>query len=497
MIILPTEKAINWKRPPVVLIGLVILNILVFALYQSGDRQKMADAAGIYQQHNFVNLEKDVYLDYLQSINFSIEHSDEFLGYQTLVETQPKYLINTFISDRAFYQYLLAHQDEWLPARKADTWIKYRPLVQEKMMETSYLANGLIPQDRNIFALISHQFLHGDIFHLLGNMVFLIICGFAVEAALGSIKFLVFYLLSGIAGGMLYSLIEVATGNGTVPLVGASGAISGVMAMYVTLFRLQKIEFFYWIFIFVGYFRAPALLILPLYIVNELISYFQQDLSSVAYMAHTGGFIAGGLLVWLAMLQSPDSINQEYLEDDQEKNEEQIQLDKIYRLIESYQFQNALNKIQKYKEQFGSTPQLELMQYQLLTTQDLPFEDIAKQAIKILTLKDRSHTTIQQQLKVWTQSSVEVKPIIQQTLSNNNKINLALHFTEIDKFVEAEKIAKDLMKEHCQELMLAKLLRNLADFYQDNASLREQYQSTADSLLASHQKKQSEQGSHL
>ena len=119
----------------------------------------------------------------------------------------------------------------------------------QMLRSTSIARYGLVPSDIRITTLFSHQFMHAGVMHLLGNMVFLILCGFAVEAAIGHWQFLLFYLLSGLAGGLLFTAFDA---EGTRPLVGASGAISGVMAMYLWVFRLKKIEFFYWFYAFVG-----------------------------------------------------------------------------------------------------------------------------------------------------------------------------------------------------------------------------------------------------
>ena len=132
-------------------------------------------------------------------------------------------------------------------------------------------------------------------------MFFLVICGFAVEAAIGHLRFLLFYLFSGVVAGVSHAAMDLDSSS---VLIGASGSVSAVMAMYLGVFRFKKIEFFYWFFIFVGYFRAPALLILPFYIGKELVQFYTEAGSNVAFMAHAGGFVAGLVLalpIWRAL----------------------------------------------------------------------------------------------------------------------------------------------------------------------------------------------------
>jgi membrane associated rhomboid family serine protease len=135
--------------------------------------------------------------------------------------------------------------------------------------------------------LVSHMFAHGGIAHLLGNMVFLWVYGDNVEDAMGHARFLVFYLACGIAGGLAHMLSEPGS---PIPLVGASGAISGVVAAYLILHPKVKI----WV-LALG--RVP--LLLPAYIVLGSWVLFQIAFvvlgsgDNTAWWAHIGGFAAG------------------------------------------------------------------------------------------------------------------------------------------------------------------------------------------------------------
>lgn len=140
------------------------------------------------------------------------------------------------------------------------------------------------------------MFLHSGWGHLLGNMVFLFLFGFTLEGVLGKRLYITFYLASGIAASGLYALLN---SHSFVPLVGASGAISGLMGMYLALYRLRKIRFFYTVLFYFGEFQAPALLVLPLWLGKEFYGYFFIE-SNVAYWAHIGGLMAGAGLLLIA-----------------------------------------------------------------------------------------------------------------------------------------------------------------------------------------------------
>ncbi|MDR0576329.1 MAG: rhomboid family intramembrane serine protease [Candidatus Accumulibacter sp.] len=140
------------------------------------------------------------------------------------------------------------------------------------------------------------MFLHGDFNHLLGNMAFLFVVGYMVEEALGRWRHLLFYLLSEIGACACYALAGTPT---MTPSIGASGAVSGVMAMYVVLYGMRKIRFFYWILVYFDFFRAPAIIMLPFWMVKELYQYFSDHAGMVNYMAHFGGFVTGAALAAL------------------------------------------------------------------------------------------------------------------------------------------------------------------------------------------------------
>jgi membrane associated rhomboid family serine protease len=141
------------------------------------------------------------------------------------------------------------------------------------------------------------MFMHGGLLHLGGNMLFLWIFGDNVEEGMGHLKYLVFYLLCGVAAGLAQILINL---DSQIPSLGASGAISGVLGAYLVLFPRQRVR----VLLFRTITQMPAIAVIGMWIVFQFINGIGQlaqteETGGVAYAAHIGGFVAGLLLVWV------------------------------------------------------------------------------------------------------------------------------------------------------------------------------------------------------
>ncbi len=160
--------------------------------------------------------------------------------------------------------------------------------------------------------LVTSMFSHGGLVHLVGNMWFLWLYGDNVEDAMGRFRYLLFYLICGFVGTLTHAALDPAS---RVPLVGASGAISGVIAAYLLIWPRANIRVFYWLFIFVGTINVPAFLMLGLWIVEQLFALpaAMQTQGNIAIVAHLGGFAAGLALTpflkrrGVTLFQSPHS----------------------------------------------------------------------------------------------------------------------------------------------------------------------------------------------
>jgi membrane associated rhomboid family serine protease len=159
---------------------------------------------------------------------------------------------------------------------------------------------ALIPAHAHLSSIVTSMFLHGGWTHIIGNMLFLWAFGKSLEDAMGHTKFLVFYLVSGIAAGITQLFFS---GYSTIPTLGASGAIAGVMGAYLIKFPRARIHTLIFLFIFITTTDIPAALILIYWFITQLFSEYgsitttQVSSGGVAYAAHIGGFITGMVLV--------------------------------------------------------------------------------------------------------------------------------------------------------------------------------------------------------
>ena len=156
------------------------------------------------------------------------------------------------------------------------------------------------PQPATWITLFTSMFMHGGLLHLGGNMLFLWIFGNNVEDSMGPVKFVLFYVLGGLAadaGQILFSV------NSTVPSIGASGAVAGVLGGYLLLFPRARVVTLVFIIFFVTIIELPAIFFLGIWILQQgLFAYFDLLQPSgtgggVAYFAHIGGFVFGLLFI--------------------------------------------------------------------------------------------------------------------------------------------------------------------------------------------------------
>ena len=152
--------------------------------------------------------------------------------------------------------------------------------------------HGYKPGAPSVLDLFSAMFLHAGLGHLLGNMLFLWIYGDNVEHRLGHARYLAVYLLSGVAATLGFSLLA---GSSMTPLIGASGAISGVLGLYFIFFPRNKVKVFVFLFpIVMRVFLLPSRLVLGVYLIwDNILPLLVGAGSNVAYGAHLGGFLAG------------------------------------------------------------------------------------------------------------------------------------------------------------------------------------------------------------
>ena len=206
-----------------------------------------------------------------------------------------------------------------LIAANLAVWIVFQGMGNQQQLAASVCELGLIPGDllhrlpvgysfpvgdgmscvveagRSWETLFTSMFLHGGWLHVLGNCWFLWVFGNNVEDAMGHSRFLLFYLACGLAAAAAQIAIEPSS---AVPIIGASGAISGVMGAYVMLYPRVRVHTL--VFLVIFFFRAtfPAWAVLGLWFLVQVINSRMELVGGVAVWAHIGGFLAGAVLIF-------------------------------------------------------------------------------------------------------------------------------------------------------------------------------------------------------
>jgi membrane associated rhomboid family serine protease len=169
-------------------------------------------------------------------------------------------------------------------------------LIPAELFHVRMLGGPAMGTDQTVnvpegLTLITYQFLHGDIVHLFSNMLFLWVFGDNIEDAMGHLKFLGFYLLCGIAGGLAHAVMQPQS---ALPLIGASGAVAGVIGAYLILHPRVRV----WVlaFRFIPL-RISAAWVLGIWALTQLIMVALAPRDQVAWWAHVGGLVAGGVLI--------------------------------------------------------------------------------------------------------------------------------------------------------------------------------------------------------
>lgn len=192
----------------------------------------------------------------------------------------------------------------------------YQLGLSDRALNIFFMQYGVIPADvtsigrlllsgRFLLALqvlgtlVTSMFVHGGLLHLGGNMLYLWVFGDNVEDRLGSSKYFLFYVLTGV----IATLTHIATGpNSEIPLIGASGAIAGVLGAYFVSFPGSRVMTLVPLFLFITTVEIPAVVFLAIWFILQLFNGFGSlsgAVESTAWWAHIGGFAAGALLIWL------------------------------------------------------------------------------------------------------------------------------------------------------------------------------------------------------
>lgn len=335
MLILPMERTFDIRRPPVVTFLLLLVNVIIFMATSGSDEEAMFAAVEAYEEQQILETELPLFQAYLTDEAETGNPLQNLESAEELGNQDRFYVIMQILTDSAYAKYLESNVDTFTD-QESRALEQKRTIVETHIAGLTHLRYGFVPAEFSVLTLFSSQFLHGDLSHLIGNMVILVLVGLTVEQLLGSFNYLLFYLLSGAVGSVVYGLVHFGS---PVPAIGASGAISGLMGMYVAAYGKRPIRFFYWIGFYFNYVKLPALVMLPVWVGKELFDFLFTE-SNVGYTAHAGGLVAGAALV-LVGKSSFAKIDTAVVENRDEENEYREDLEHALQLVDRADFAAA------------------------------------------------------------------------------------------------------------------------------------------------------------
>ena len=182
----------------------------------------------------------------------------------------------------------------FMPGAEEKTFVARYGLVPREFLLSLHDRQELLPY--NVLTLFTSMFLHGGLLHLGGNMLYLWIFGNNIEDSMGHIRFIFFYGLSGIAAGLFQFVYDPAS---DIPMIGASGAVSGILGAYLLLFPYARIKTLIFVFVFITTVELPAVVLLTIWFFMQVLFSHTQG---VAWFAHIGGFLFGLITIKLFTL---------------------------------------------------------------------------------------------------------------------------------------------------------------------------------------------------
>jgi len=291
MLVVPIAGKISWKNPPVVTIGLIVMNCLVFFYFQLDDNLKYFQAHEHYFRSGLADIEVSAYVEYKTSEKISADQIQDYFQDKTLAQ-----YYRDMESDAAFQEKLEAERIITRSHPIYEKWKRARVKNQALLEEVTFLQYGFRPARAKIVTAFTYMFLHGGFAHLFGNMIFLWLVGCMLEMGCGRLFCIAAYLVTGLFSVLLFWIVYM---DSMVPLVGASGSIAGFMGAFTTVYGRKKIKVFYSLGFYFNYIRFPAIILFPIWIGNEFFQLFSGEQSNVAYVAHIGGLISGALIGYL------------------------------------------------------------------------------------------------------------------------------------------------------------------------------------------------------
>ena len=384
MFFIPFFRKVDWTNPPLVTLLLILINCLIFIIFQSEDDAHTEKAYAYYLESDLPKLEIPLYFDYLKKNN----RWKKVELYQKYLDEGEEYTLAVVVpmrQDPQFMQQLEAGK-LFTEESQFNTWKTQQQKFDSELQKAVWYAYGLKPNEPTAVTFFTNMFLHGSWGHLIGNMVFLFIIGFVVESALGKSSYTAGYLLAGLCGGALYIVFNSDSQTAT---VGASGAIAGLMGMYTVVFGLRKINFFYFVLVYFDYVKAPAIVLLPIWLGHEIIQLLMETDQGVNYFAHIGGICSGAVFAFTAK-NYLRNLNLDYLDQNEKEDAQKNRFEQGMDLLAQLKIQEATQIFRSLAQEYPDNRNYLLQWY--ATAKRLPASEdfhAAAKRIMLLTTKDQ------------------------------------------------------------------------------------------------------------
>lgn len=306
----------NWRQLPLSLI-LVFLNLMAFVCLDPMFKESENKLESLVDDEDFLHSQASVFAAMIRTdpdhfakpLRELASQVDEGTAQDSVMLGRLALRNHQFVSRAADYPF---RGDRVLYRHWREHFARYQTL-RDILPNYSF---GLSSLSRGLEPYLSYQFVHGGLAHLVVNCAVLLLAGCVLEPILGSIFFLVIYLLCGIGAGVGFELLSGATPT---PLIGASGSIMGLFGAMLVLGRNRSLRFLWFLPTqsFVGIVMIPVWLVAGYFVITDVTGFIETANwvgTGVAHAAHLSGFATGALLAWIAMRLRPQLLSHRSLE---------------------------------------------------------------------------------------------------------------------------------------------------------------------------------------
>ncbi|MDZ7660991.1 rhomboid family intramembrane serine protease [Thiohalophilus sp.] len=446
---IPLDRKPEWRNPPVITLLLLVINVLCFTLWQGDDQRLEVRAYDYYLDSRLPAIELPLYREFLSQ-----------QGFEGQLDRQENddILLSRLLTDGKFQR--LMKDGKLIGPEHPDyeIWREQRRTFENYLQRIVTYQYSFKTAEPSLTTLITHMFLHANWGHLIGNMIFLLLIGFSVEMTLGRTTYLLAYLVAGASSGLFYMLLEP---DSLMWGIGASGAISGLMGMYTVLFGRRKIRFFYTLLFYFDFVRAPAIILLPIWLGYEIITQLYSP-SNINNLAHIGGLLSGALIGYIALRYGKADLD--YLD----REEKQQAYQKSYQQGLEYVARMELDKARRiFKELRETYPNKIEVTEQLFNIAKLTNDGaIHEYARELLEPAQPRTIPIRQLHDIFIGYVEQVQPNVR--LSPDQLMSIALRFSSGNYLEDAEKIILYLTTRKSDFARNPEGLMALASQYQRN-----------------------------